>query len=139
MNALVPPNSFRALFSVLVILYTVASFIHFVHNAEFLAEYPNLPAWLGRAHVYLAWLLVFSVGLGGCFALGLGLVKPGLLLLAVYAAFGLAGLDHYWAAPVSAHTLGMNLTIGFEVIAALALLFYICCAFLRPSRATGNS
>jgi hypothetical protein len=36
--------------------YAAASLVHFVHNAEFLADYPSMPAWLSRATVYGAWL-----------------------------------------------------------------------------------
>jgi hypothetical protein len=34
----------------------VATLFHHVHNATFLAEYPNMPASLTPADVYLAWL-----------------------------------------------------------------------------------
>jgi hypothetical protein len=37
----------------LLLLYAVASFLHFAHNAELLSDYPNLPSWLTRAGVLL--------------------------------------------------------------------------------------
>src|SRR5438046_1975680 len=107
---------------VLIVIYCGASFIHFAHNAEFVSEYPNLPIWLTRSKVYFAWLAVTAVGVAGITLLGLGLRSLGLLLIACYAALGFAGLDHYWAAPVAAHSLTMNATIWFEVAAA-AILF----------------
>lgn len=107
---------------VLLIVYCIASLIHFVHNAEFVADYPNLPAWLTRPKVYLAWLVITSVGVAGLVFLRLHLRVLGLLMIAVYAALGFAGLDHYWMAPVDAHSAAMNATIGFEVVSAAALL-----------------
>jgi hypothetical protein len=116
---------------VLSAAYCLASLVHFVHNAEYLAQYPNLPPWLSRSKVYVAWLGITSVG-----ALGLALVRShyaaaGLALIAVYAAFGFDGLGHYALAPISAHTLAMNLSIGFEVAAAAALLFFALRGLLR--------
>jgi hypothetical protein len=32
-----------------------ASLLHFAHNAQYLAQYPNLPPSWSRAEVYLAW------------------------------------------------------------------------------------
>jgi len=114
---------------VLLAVYFGASLIHFAHNAEFIAEYPNLPAWLTRSNVYLAWLAVTGVGAAGILLLKLGFRLLGLLLIAGYAALGFAGLDHYSRAPVSAHTLAMNASIGFEVAAA-AVLFAVTLALL---------
>jgi hypothetical protein len=106
----------------LMLLYTAASLIHFTHNAQFVADYPNLPASLSAARIYGAWLVVASVGLGGYLLLRLGQAFVGLCVVAVYAGLGFDGLLHYTLAPLSAHSWGMNLTIGFEVAAA-ALVF----------------
>jgi len=106
---------------VLVAVYCAASLIHFAHNAEFVKDYPNLPLWLTRSKVYLAWLAVTAVGGLGVALLGLRLRLPGLLVIAGYAALGFAGLDHYWVAPFAAHSLAMNATIWFEVTSAAAL------------------
>jgi hypothetical protein len=38
----------------LLLLYGLASLIHFTHNAEFLGEYPNMPSGLSRSHIYIA-------------------------------------------------------------------------------------
>jgi hypothetical protein len=105
----------------LLAVYCAASLIHFVHNARFIADYPNLPAWLTSAKVYLAWLAVTAVGAAGMVFFKFGRRLPGLVLIAGYAALGFAGLDHYSLAPVSAHTVAMNATIGFEVLAAAGL------------------
>ena len=42
-----------------------ASLVHFTHNAEFLGEYPDLPAWISRMLVYAVWCGLSSVGLVG--------------------------------------------------------------------------
>jgi hypothetical protein len=120
--------------SVLLIIYCGASLVHFAHNAEFLSEYPNLPVWLTRSRVYLAWLAVTAVGAGGVVLLRLGLRSPGLLLIAGYAALGFAGLDHYWVAPVAAHSLAMNATIWGEVAAAAALFVTAGVSLLRAAQ-----
>jgi hypothetical protein len=117
-----------SLFALLAI-YCGASLIHFVHNAQFISEYPNLPAWLTASKVYLAWLAVTSVGATGIAMVKYGRRLTGLLLIAGYAALGFAGLDHYSRAPVSAHTLAMNATIAFEVAAA-ATLFVVSVVLL---------
>lgn len=111
-------RALRAL-PVLVLLYGVASLVHFAHNAEFLAEYPNLPAWLTRVQVYAVWLGISAVG-----ALGFWLRRRfmGLAFLALYAAVGFDGLLHYTRAPFEEHTGTMNLTIWSEVVAAALLL-----------------
>ena len=109
----------------LLLIYGAASLIHFIHNAEFLADYPNLPTSWTRAGVYLAWVALTIVGVGGWFILVRGFPRTGLLVLAVYAAFGLDSLGHYVVAPMSAHSLAMNSTILFEVIAAALVLIEV--------------
>lgn len=118
----------------LVAVYFSASLIHFVHNAEFVNEYPNLPVWLTRSKVYFAWIAVTAVGALGVLLLQRDWKSAGLLVLAAYAILGFAGLDHYWAAPVSAHTMTMNLTIWFEAAAAFALLVWI----VKPQQRNGE-
>ena len=105
----------------LVALYSVASLVHFSHNAEYIALYPNMPAWISRETVYLAWLGVAAVGLvsGGLWMLGWHRVAA--CFLALYGALGLDGLAHYTLALCSDHTLAMNLTIWFEALTGLAL------------------
>ena len=44
------------------------------------------------------------------------------MLLVGYAVYALDGLAHYLLAPVSAHTLAMNLTIWLEALAGTALI-----------------
>ena len=106
----------------LLLLYCGASLLHFVHNAEYVAEYPNLPAWISRGSIYGAWLAIFAVGLVG-YVLHRGhYALVGLILLAIYTALGFDGLLHYGRAPLAAHTAGMNATIWIEVVTA-ALAF----------------
>ena len=106
---------------VLLANYCLASFIHFAHNAEFISSYPNLPASFTRSGIYISWLVVTAVGVAGVFLLRLGFRALGFIFVAGYAALGFAGLDHYALAPISAHSLAMNATIWFEVIAAVAV------------------
>ena len=115
----------------LMALYCVASFVHFAHNAEFLADYPNLPAWFSRGQVYLAWLAVTAVGALGVALLRAGWRRGGLAVVVAYALLGFAGLDHYAAAPMSAHTPAMNATIAFEVACAALLLAAALAALWR--------
>lgn len=109
----------------LLALYAGASLLHFTHNAEYLAEYPNLPAAWTRADVYLAWCSVTAVGLLGYVLHRGGFPRVGLILLAVYGGLGFGGLLHYTRAPMAHHSAGMNFTIWFEVAAAAAFLMSV--------------
>ena len=118
---------------ILLVAYTAASLFHYSHNAEFLDEYPNMPAWLSRTKVYGAWLGVTAVGLVGYLLVRWRYLLPGLVVLAVYGLLGLDGLGHYAVAPVSAHTLTMNLSIWLEAITAVLLLVAVATFMLRLS------
>jgi hypothetical protein len=119
----------RSALPALLILYCVASLTHFVHNAEFLSEYPNLPVWLSRGQVYVAWFGITAVGVLGYLLLRAKYELIGFVVLGVYAALGLDGLLHYSRAAMSAHTATMNFTIWFEVVAALLVLAAIAGLF----------
>lgn len=112
----------RKILLTLLLIYGLASLMHFVHNAEFLTDYPNLPASWSRTGVYLAWVAMTFIGLGGWLLMVRGFPRVGLLLLIVYALLGFDSLGHYVAAPISDHTLTMNSTILFEVAAAALVL-----------------
>ena len=116
------PSRARRALPILLVLYALASLGHFVHNAEFLADYPNLPVWLTRAQVYVAWLGIQAVGVLGYLLSRTRYQFLGFGVLGVYAAIGLDGLLHYSRAPMSAHTATMNFTIWFEVAAAVLVL-----------------
>jgi hypothetical protein len=105
----------------LVGLYFFASLLHFSHNAEYIAFYPNMPAWISRENVYLAWLAVSAVGLvsGALWILGWRVAAA--FGLGLYGTLGLDGLAHYTLALCAEHTLAMNLTIWFEASTGLAL------------------
>lgn len=105
----------------LLALYFFASLLHFTHNAEYIAYYPNMPGWITREKVYLVWLAITSAGVAGILLSRIGWRLAGALCLAVYGAFGLDGLGHYWLALCSQHTLAMNFTIWFEVVSGAAL------------------
>lgn len=107
---------------VLLAVYFAAGLLHFAHNAEYIAFYPNMPAWLTREGVYLVWLAVTSLAV-----MGLGLARAGqrsfgIVFIAAYGAMGLDGLAHYTLALCSEHTLATNLAIWFEVLAGFALM-----------------
>ena len=111
------PKHLRALLG----LYCIASLAHFGHNAEYIAFYPNMPAWLTREKVYLAWLAITGVGIVGALLVAAAWRTTGVVLIAVYGAFGLDALGHYTLALCSEHTLAMNFTIWFEAVAGLGL------------------
>lgn len=106
----------------LMLLYGAASLIHFAHNAEYLADYPNLPAWLSRSQIYVVWLCITALGAMGYLIYRRAHELTGLFVVGVYAALGFDGLLHYGRAPMREHTSAMNASIWFEVGAA-ALLF----------------
>jgi hypothetical protein len=109
----------------LLVVYCAASLLHFSHNAEYLADYPNLPDWLSRSQVYVAWLMILAIGVLGYALYWRGQYFIGLVVLAVYAGFGFDGLLHYTRAPFAAHTIAMNVTIWSEVVAAALLLIAV--------------
>ena len=117
--------------AVLLVVYLAASLLHFAHNAEFLSDYPNLPAWITRPGVYLAWAGMAFIGMGGLVLYRRGWQVRGLLLIGLYAAFGFDGLLHYSRAPFGAHTFAMNFTIWFEVAAAAGLLVAVAFALVK--------
>ncbi len=110
------------IFFALTAVYFITSLGHFSHNAEFICEYPNLPAWLTRAQVYAVWAAITSVGVVGLLLMRKKYMTTGLLLMAVYAALGFDGLGHYALAPIAFHPLIANVTILSEVAAAALLL-----------------
>jgi len=105
-----------------LVAYMVGSFIHHFHNAQFIDQYPNMPKGFPPAMAYVVWGAVTLVGLAGYYATRLGHELLGLLVLGVYAAYGLMVLGHYKLAPMSAHTIGANVTIGLELVTAILLL-----------------
>jgi hypothetical protein len=100
----------------------VASFVHFSHNAEFCGDYPNLPAWITRGSVWLAWAGITLLGGAGLGLFRAGQRKSGLGVLAIYGALGCDGLGHYSLAPMARHTAVMNFAIWFEVVAGAMLV-----------------
>ena len=116
---------------ILLLAYGAASLFHYTHNAVFLNEYPNMPAWLSPTLVVAGWLGVTAVGLVGYFLLCRGYRFAGLVVVAVYGALGLDGLGHYSLAPLSAHTFTMNLTIWLEVVTAMLLLIAVAGLMVR--------
>ena len=89
-----------------------------------------MPAWFTRPGVYTAWLVSTVVGLVGYALLRSGQRAAGFILLLGYVGYGINSLTHYALAPVSAHTLGMNASIGLEAATAAILLI----ALLKTDR-----
>ena len=118
----------------LVLVHTATSLLHFVHNAVFLEDYPNMPVWISPAGVYAVWLGEAAIGAAGALLWIRGRVV-GLALIAIYAVLGLGGLDHYTLAPMSAHTIAMNATIWLETATGIALLALVAWTFMARSRA----
>ena len=117
-----------------MLAYGAASLLHFAHNAVFIEDYPNLPAWLSSARVWAAWIGVTSVGLVGYVLMRLGYHLAGLATAAIYGALGFDGLAHYGLAPFTAHTWTMNLTIWLEVVTAALVLIMLADRFLSRLR-----
>ena len=124
-QAPLPAPSADAALLPLMLVYGAASLLHFVHNAVYLHDYPNLPAWLTAGGVAAAWLLVAGVGVLGYLLYSRVSRVAGLIVIAVYAVLGFGGLDHYTVAPVAAHTVAMNLTILLEAATAAVLLIFV--------------
>ena len=110
---------------ILMVVYGLASLSHFVHNAAFLDDYPNMPPWLSAGRVYAAWFGVAAVGLVGYLLVRRGHALLGLAVIGIYGALGFDGFAHYRLAPLSAHTFTMNLTIWLEAATALVLLIAV--------------
>lgn len=118
--------------AVLLFAYAAASLVHHVHNAEFLADYPNMPAWITRPAVYAAWLCQTLLGAAGYLILRRGYPVAGLGLIAIYAALGFDAFAHYALAPAAAHTAAMNATIWLEAAAAALVFVGIAALARRP-------
>ena len=119
----------------LMLTYTAASLLHFTHNAIYLRDYPNLPGWITSAGVGAAWLAEATVGVVGYLLYSRNWRPAGLTVIALYAILGFTALDHYAVAPMSAHTLAMNLTILLEVATASALLIFVASSGWKSARA----
>lgn len=125
-------NSTNRALLTLVLVHAAASLLHFAHNATYLADYPNMPTWISPMGVYAVWLAEAAVGACGVILLLRGR-SAGLVLIAIYALLGLAGLDHYTLAPISAHTIAMNATIWLETATGIALLVFAGWMFTRTA------
>ena len=117
------------------ILYSAATLLHFAHNAEYLAQYPHLPASWSRGDVYAAWGGLMALGLAGYGLYALGSRGIGRMILGLYAILGFGGLLHYTRAPMAHHSAMMNLTIWAEALTGSLLLANV----LALSRVTPSS
>ena len=146
---MVPPMTYGALtrwlgtaLPWLLIFYAAISLLHFMHNAEYLAQYPNLPVSWSRADIYAAWCAVTVPGIVGYVLYRRGHRRVGLTLLSLYAGLGFGGLLHYTRAPVGHHSAMMNATIWTEVGAAalvLVSLAGVATQAVRPNASQGRA
>jgi hypothetical protein len=113
--------------------YAAAGLVHHAHNAEFLHEYPGMPAWLSRGMVYGAWAAATALGAFGYFLVRRGRRIDGFSLIGLYAAYGLGSLAHYALAPPAAHGAVMNATIALETGTAAWLLAAVIRAALSSA------
>ena len=111
-----------------LIALAATSLVHHVHNAQFLDDYPNMPAWLSVGSVYAAWLVAAAVGFAGYALWRSGHRVIGTVLLLAYGCSGLDALIHYLIAPLAAHSLAMQLTIALEAAAGAFLLGVVATA-----------
>lgn len=109
----------------LLIICAAASLLHFVHNAEYLAQYPNLPSSWSRADIYIAWCCITTLGVVGYLLYLHGNRAAGLTFLASYAVLGFGGLLHYTRAALTHHSSMMNVTIWTESVGAALLLMNV--------------
>jgi hypothetical protein len=121
--------------SALLIAFFIASLIHFIHNAEFLADYPGLPKTWTRGGVYGAWAAMTVIGVVGWIVARTRFQLLGLALIAVCSLFGFDSIGHYFVAPVAAHSMAMNVTILLEVACAIVLFVYTARLFVATFRA----
>lgn len=103
-------------------VYAAATLLHFAHNAQYLARYPNLPASWSGASVYAAWCVLTALGVLGFALYAIGSRQIGRSLLGLYALLGFGGLLHYTRAPLTHHSATMNVTIWAEAAAGTLLL-----------------
>ena len=105
--------------TLLFVAYAAASLLHYAHNAEFLSDYPNMPAWLSRTKVYSTWLALSALG--------------------AYAAAGFDSLGHFALAPAAAHTAAMNATIWLEAGTAALLLAAVARLAAKPPGSSSST
>ena len=122
----------------LMLAYGAASLLHFIHNAQFVRDYPNFPDTVTALQVYGVWLIVAATGLAGYLLMRLGQRVVGLVVTGVYAGFGFNGLLHYKLAPMSAHSFAMNSTILTEVVLAAVLLCVVIANLARHVRSAAH-
>lgn len=80
---------------ILLATYFVSSRAHFIHNAAYIAYYPNLPSWISPDRIYVAWLADTAIGIAGLVAARLRLQAVAVMLIAIYGSLGPDGFAYY--------------------------------------------
>src|ERR1051325_9694119 len=124
--------------TVLMLAYGASSLLHFIHNAQFVRDYPNFRDTVTALQVYGVWLLIAATGVAGYLLMRFGWRVLGLIVTGVYAGFGFNGLLHYKLAPMSAHSFAMNSTILTEVVLATVLLCAVLVNLARNPKSASN-
>lgn len=106
----------------IIILYCSASLFHFMHNAIYIDEYPDLSGGVSAIGVSIAWIGFTCIGLVSYVLIHRDkrFIVP--ILLVAYGALEFDGMGHYSLEPISSHTYMLNVAIWFEAIAALVSL-----------------
>jgi hypothetical protein len=117
---------------VLLLAYAAASLAHHVHNAEFLADYPNMPRWITRPGGVRRVARRDDARRGRLPPPAPGHPAVGLGLVGLYAVLGFDAFAHYVLAPAAAHTAAMNATIWLEAAAAALVFVAVAVLAKRP-------
>jgi hypothetical protein len=110
----------RHILLILLVANIATSILHYVDNVVFFRHYPE-PTWLSPHLVDLAWFVMTPFGVAGYLFFRRGRRPVALVCLYLYAVMGLLVLGHYLIAPPWKVSLGINLFIIAEAIAALLL------------------
>ncbi len=132
MRSRTSPGSPSLRLEVLLLTYLVASFLHFIQDAEYARAYP-LSGWDSMSSVYITWLAISAIGALGYLIYRSALRWVGQMVLCLYAVVGFDGLFHYTRAPFSAYSRAMNISIWVETAMASILLIYLLVTISRPA------
>jgi hypothetical protein len=115
---------------VLLTINLASTILHYTDNFIYFDRYPA-PNWMNMHHVYLAWLILTPFAAIGYFLYKKHKYWLAYLCLFIYSNAGAASMGHYFYGSISDISLKMNVSIGIDVIAGIALdLFLFWSAFI---------